>query len=272
MTRTKSKMWSRFFKATLYSLLLIGAIGCVPTKRLTYLQEEEGSSKEYKLERNAYRVQPNDILSITIRTYDAETSQLFNIANMSQPNALQAGDILFYLQGYSIDLNGEISIPIVGKLQVLDLSIEEIQNLVETELQKYFTEESINVTVQLAGIRFSIVGEVARPGKYVVYQNQVNIFEALASAGDITIVGDRKEVMVVRQSPEGVKTFVLDLTDANVINDSRYFIQPNDVINVKPLPQKSFGIGTTGFQTFSQLLSVLASTITLIIAINSINN
>ena len=84
MTRTKSKMWSRFFKATLYSLLLIGAIGCVPTKRLTYLQEEEGSSKEYKLERNAYRVQPNDILSITIRTYDAETSQLFNIANMSQ--------------------------------------------------------------------------------------------------------------------------------------------------------------------------------------------
>ena len=137
-------MWSRFFKATLYSLLLIGAIGCVPTKRLTYLQEEEGSSKEYKLERNAYRVQPNDILSITIRTYDAETSQLFNIANMSQPNALQAGDILFYLQGYSIDLNGEISIPIIGKLQVLDLSIEEIQNLVENYIGSFLVILQLN--------------------------------------------------------------------------------------------------------------------------------
>jgi polysaccharide export outer membrane protein len=216
-------------------------------------------------------LQANDILSITIRSYDLETSQYFNIANTSNQNGLQAGDILFYLQGYSVDLEGKINLPILGQVDVAGKTIAEIQDLVETALKPYFTEEAVNVTVQLAGIRYAVVGEVNRPGKYVVYQNQVNIFEALANAGDISIVGDRKEVMIVRQMPEKVETFYLDLTDSRVINDPHYFIQPNDIINVQPLRQKSFGIGTTGFETFSQLLSVVASTITLIIAINSLN-
>ena len=247
---------------------LIGS--CVPIERLTYLQEGEQNS-DYKLQRSSYLLQPNDILSITIRSYDLETSQYFNISNTSGQAALQAGDILFYLQGYSVDLEGEINLPILGKVDVAGKTIAEIQVLVETALKPYFTEEAVNVTVQLAGIRYAVVGEVNRPGKYVIYQNQVNIFEALANAGDISMVGDRKEVMIVRQMPEKVETFYLDLTDSQVINDPHYFIQPNDIINVQPLRQKSFGIGTTGFETFSQLLSVVASTITLIIAINSLN-
>jgi polysaccharide export outer membrane protein len=242
---------------------------CVPIKRLTYLQEGE-AKPDYQLQRSSYLLQPNDILSITIRSYDLETSQYFNISNTNN-QGLQAGDILFYLQGYSVDLEGNINLPILGQVAVAGKTIAEIQVLVETALKPYFTEEAVNVTVQLAGIRYAVVGEVNRPGKYVIYQNQVNIFEALANAGDISIVGDRKEVMIVRQMPGKVETFYLDLTDSRVINDPHYFIQPNDIINVQPLRQKSLGIGTTGFQTFSQLFSLLASTITLIIAINSLN-
>ncbi|MGK0136879.1 MAG: polysaccharide export outer membrane protein [Algoriphagus sp.] len=248
-------------------MILFGS--CVPSKRLTYLQEGE-EKPDYQLQRSSYLLQPNDILSITIRSYDLETSQYFNISNNSN-QVLQVGDILFYLQGYSVDLEGNINIPILGQVDVEGKTIAEIQVLVETALKPYFTEEAVNVTVQLAGIRYAVVGEVNRPGKYVVYQNQVNIFEAIANAGDISIVGDRKEVMIVRQMPEKVETFYLDLTDSRVINDPHYFIQPNDIINVQPLRQKSLGIGTTGFQTFSQLFSLLASTITLIIAINSLN-
>jgi len=262
-----------FLTRFLLFLFMIGAFtACVPTKRLTYLQEDPEVENQYRLQRSAYQVQPNDILSITIRSYDMETAQLFNITNQQRGNQLNAGDIIFYLQGYSIGLDGNIRVPIIGDLKVVNKTIEEVQEMVELELSKYFTEEAINVTVQLAGIRFSIVGEVERPGKYVVYQNQVNIFEALATAGDITTVGDRKEVMVVRQLPEGIETFKLDLTDADVINNPHYFVQPNDIINIKPLPQKALGIGTEGFQTIAQILSVAASTITLIIAINSLNN
>jgi len=251
-------------------LFLFLAVGCVPTKRLTYLQEEDGGTKDYQLKRSAYLVQVNDILNITIRSFDPETSQYFNITSTTT-NINQAGDVMFYLQGYSVDLQGNIQIPILGSLSVVNKSVSEVQSLVELGLEAYFSEEAVNVTVQLAGIRYAIVGEVNRPGKFVIYQNQVNIFEALALAGDISMVGDRKQVMIVRQMPEKTETFYLDLTDAKVINDPHYFIQPNDIINVQPLRQKSLGIGTTGFQTFSQLFSLLASTITLIIAINSLN-
>ncbi|MGK0137512.1 MAG: polysaccharide export outer membrane protein [Algoriphagus sp.] len=248
--------------------LLFGA--CVPTKRLTYLQEGD-EKPQYQLQRSSYLLQPNDILSITIRSYDMETNQYFNMANSGDNQPLQAGDIVFYMQGYSVDLEGIINLPILGAVAVAGKTIAEIQALIETGLKPYFTEEAVNVTLQLSGIRYVVVGEVNSPGKYIVYQNQVNIFEALAQAGDISIVGDRKKVMIVRQAPEKVETFYLDLTDSRVINDPHYFIHPNDIINVQPLRQKSLGIGTTGFQTFSQLFSLLASTITLIIAINSLN-
>jgi polysaccharide biosynthesis/export protein len=253
-------------------LLVIFVSSCVPKKRLTYLQEAQIGTT-YKLDRSLYKIQPNDILSITIRSFDQETSQYFNISNTGSGSsgALNAGDILFYLQGYSVDLVGYISIPIVGDILVRNKTIEEVEELVLNSLKVYFQQEAVSVTVQLAGIRYSVVGEVSRPGKYVIYQNQVNIFEALALAGDITIVGDRREVMILRQMEDGVKPIYLNLTDSEVINSPDFFVQPNDIINVKPLPQKSFGIGTTGFQTFSQLLSVIASTITLVIAINSLN-
>lgn len=272
MEKSNQNMKIKPFKSLLAFLLLFSLVSCVPTKKLTYLQESEESKPEYKLSREPYRVQPNDILSITIRSYDSQTSQLYNVSNIEQIAPYQAGDIIFYLQGYSIDLNGDIVIPIIGKLNVNNKTTNEIQKMVEEKLMDYFEEDAINVNVQLAGIRYSVVGEITAPGKYVIYQNQANIFEALALAGDITIVGNRQEVMVIRQHPDGVETFELDLTDSEVINSEKFFIQPNDVINIKPLPQKSFGIGTTGFQTFSQLLSVVASTITLIIAINSLNN
>jgi polysaccharide export outer membrane protein len=255
--------------AMLLSLFLISS--CVPTKRLTYLQEPTGNEiNTYKLQRSAYPIQVNDILNITVRSFDSETSQYFNIANASQ-NMGPAGDVFFYLQGYSVNLSGTIDIPMLGTISVINKTTDEVQSLVEQGLKAYFKEEAVSVTVQLAGIKFAVLGEVNHPGKYTIYQNQVNIFEALAVAGDISMVGDRKRVMIVRQLPEKTVTFYLDLTNADVINDPRFFIQPNDLINVQPLRQKSLGIGTTGFQTFSQLFSLLASTITLIIAINSLN-
>jgi len=254
--------------------LALLASSCVSTKRLTYLQAPEDAPASYDtttfaLQRENYRVQPNDILSITVRTFDPEAAQVFNLGGQAGAvNTLVAGDILFYLQGYSIDLEGNIEMPVIGRVSVYGKTVSEINNLIQSKLDRYFKEEAAFVTVQLAGVRYSVVGDVARPGRYVIYQNQVNIFEALAQAGDITIIGDRKEVMILRQSPQGVRTFRLDLTDRNVISNPHYFIQPNDIINIQPLPQKSLGIGTTGFQTFAQLFGILASAATLAIAIS----
>ena len=258
-------------------LILLGILtySCVTPEQLTYLQVEEDSKSDslfYALNRSKYDLQPNDILSITVRSFDAETSELFNTTSTSANLNAAAGDLLFYLNGYTVDFEGNIDMPVIGPLNVAGKNVDEIKVLVQAELNNYFQENTVFVNVQLAGVRYSVVGDVSRPGKYVIYQNQVNIFEALAQAGDITLVGDRKQIQIVRQLEDGVIAIDLDLTDSQVLSDPYFFIQPNDIINVRPLRVKSLGIGTTGFQTIASVLAVLASTATLIIAIESISN
>ena len=259
-------------KALILILLGMVAVSCVSKKRLTYLQksEETSDTTNYELQRTKYKVQPNDILNIDVRSFDQETSDLFN-SSQSRVTNMNAGDLIFYLTGYTVDLNGDIEMPITGKINVAGNNTEEIKALIEAELQNYFRDDAVYVTVQLAGVRYSVIGDAARPGKYVIYQNQVNIFEALAQAGDITMVGDRREVEIVRQVGNGVEVITLDLTDSQVLSNPHFFIQPNDIINIKPLGVKSFGIGTTGFQSFASVIGVLASTATLIFTLSQLS-
>lgn len=259
-------------KALILLLLAMVAVSCVSKKRLTYLQqsEENADSAYYELQRSKYKVQPNDILNVNVRSFDEETSKLFN-SSQDRVTNMNAGDLVFYLTGYTVDLNGDIEMPIIGKVKVIGNNTEEIKAIIEAELQNYFKDNAVYVTVQLAGVRYSVIGDAARPGKYVIYQNQVNIFEALAQAGDITMVGDRREVQIVRQKGRGVEIMQLDLTDSEVLSNPDFFIQPNDIINVKPLGVKSLGIGTTGFQSFASVIAVLASTATLIFTLNQLS-
>lgn len=244
---------------------------CVSRKQLTYLQGPEGETEQrYSLSRTKYKVQPNDILNISFKSLDDETNKLFNSGSESSNLAGNAGDLLFYIRGFRVASDGNIELPVLGLVNVVNKDIESIKLVLQNRLEAYFKED-IFVNVQLAGIQFSVVGDVANPGRYVAYQNQLNIFQALAQAGDITIVGDKTEVMILRQDSEGVKVINLDLTDSRIIENPHFFIHPNDVINVKPLIQKSLGIGTTGFQTFASVLGVIVSSLTLIVALNNLN-
>jgi polysaccharide export outer membrane protein len=269
--RLKLKLFILMKKIILLMLMGVLMVSCVSRKKLTYLQPAKSTADTgfYQLSRSKYKIQPNDILSIQVRSFDSETTKLFNSSSTGTLNA-SAGDLIFYLNGFTVDFDGNIEMPILGKINVVGKDIEEIQVVVESELKNYFKDDAVFVTVQLAGVRYSIVGDVSRPGKYVIYQNQVNIFEAIAQAGDITILGDRREVQILRQTPEGVKIVEIDLTSQDVLSNPYMFIQPNDIINIKPLPAKSFGIGTTGFQTFASILGVLASTATLIFTLSRI--
>lgn len=269
--RLKLKLFILMKKIILLMLMGVLMVSCVSRKKLTYLQPAESAADTafYQLSRSKYKIQPNDILSIQVRSFDEETTRMFNASEQTRLNAA-GGDLIFYLNGFTVDFDGNIEMPILGKINVVGQDIEQIQGLVESELNNFFKDDAVFVSVQLAGVRYSIVGDVSRPGKYVIYQNQVNIFEAIAQAGDITILGDRREVQILRQTPEGVKIVEIDLTSQDVLSNPYMFIQPNDIINIKPLPAKSFGIGTTGFQTFASILGVLASTATLIFTLSRI--
>lgn len=232
---------------------------CVPTKDLVYLQkksENDTISAINPVVAKPYRIQPNDILSITIKAIDPKLVEIFKSSTNDQLSRTEAG---LYFDGFAVNDHGNIRMPVLGDVSVIGYTLEEVRERIEKKLlDEYFNKEAnIFVTVKLSGLTYTINGEVNGPGSKVLYKERVTIMDAIASAGDITVVGDRHKVMVIRQFPHGTEMHEIDLTDVKALQSPYYYIQSNDYIYVKPLPQKSWGTGITGIQSLTTLISVL---------------
>lgn len=243
-------------------LLLFGIFmtSCVPQKDLQYLQKKEGNAETQAVNAVAqkpYRVHTNDVLVINIKTADQKISQMFATTNDGEA-LLDEQSI--YFNGYTVNDHGNIRIPVLGDVNVMGYTLEEIRIEIEKRLlEEYFKNESnLFVTVKLGGLRYTINGEVGEPGAKLLFQEKVTIMEAIANSGDITMVGNRKEVLIVRQLPHGTEMYTLDLTDAAVMQSPYYYVQPNDYIVVHPLKQKSWGTGATGIQSLTTIVTVLS--------------
>lgn len=259
-------MKSRFLYALVAVLLSFSS--CIPTKRLTYLQEDLATNDSLVSLRRVvppYRVQVNDLLSIRIKALDQELVGIFNPVGEGNPNA--SGEERIYYDGFTVDQHGNIRVPTLGEINVLGYTVEEIRKTIEQKLlDEYFKEEaSIFVTVKLAGIRYVINGEIASPGSSIIYRERVSIMEAIATNGDILVTGDRTDVVIVRQYPQGQKVHHIDLTSIDAVNSPYYYIQPNDLILINPLPEKSIGTGTTGLQSFTTIISVVTALTSIIL-------
>jgi polysaccharide export outer membrane protein len=226
---------------------------------MTYYQGEPTKESEIsKLNNQPYRLQVNDILYIDIKADNPKIVSMFKNVESSSGNTTKGGDGL-YFNGYTIDRHGNIRIPYIGEINVLGYTTKEAREKIEMELGKYFKNpEQIFVTVKLAGIRVVVTGEVSSPGTLNLMQNEVSIIDAIANAGEITEVGNREDVIIIRKTLDGVKKYHLDLTNIDIFNSNHFYIQPNDIVYVPPLKQKSWGTGTTGFQTFSTVVTVLS--------------
>jgi polysaccharide export outer membrane protein len=213
---------------------------CYYNKRLIYLQDESFSESQPKLVENKntqYHVQPNDILSIKVKSStDAQVSDIFNITTTTQaPMFTSPGN--FYLEGYSIDADGRVTLPIIGAVTVKDLTIEEVQALIQKNADRFL--KNATVIVKLISFKVTVLGEVKNPGYHYVYNNQITILEALGLAGDLTSVGSRKNVKLIRQVPKGSEVVVLDLTDPRLLKSKYYYLMPNDALYVEPLKARS---------------------------------
>ena len=157
--------------------------------------------------------------------------------------------------------------PTLGYINVLGYSTEEIEKLLEKKLLDEQFKETANifVTVKLSGLRYTANGEIGSPGTNTLFQERVNIFEAIANSGEIPVTGDKKDVLIIRQYPQGQKIHHLDLTDVRVMQSPYYYIQPNDIIYVKPLKQKALGTGQTAVETLGTIATVLSLVTTTIL-------
>jgi polysaccharide export outer membrane protein len=239
-------------------LLVIFFTSCVPTQDLIYLQKKGDTTTTINsVVMKPYRLQTNDILSITVKAIDSKLVEIFNTESALQTTISEQA---IYLKGYSVDDHGNVRMPILGEVNVLGYTIEEARQKIEDLLLKdhFKAEAGVYVTVKLSGFRYTVNGEVASTGTKVLYQDKVNILEAIANSGDINMTGDRKDVKVIRQFPQGAETFSIDLTDSKAMQSPCFNLQPNDYIYVKPLKQKSWGTGKTGIESLGTIITILS--------------
>jgi polysaccharide export outer membrane protein len=164
---------------------------------------------------------------------------------------------------YLVDNEGMIDFPVLGRLKVGDLTKTQAEEMIRQGLKPYLKEVPI-VNVRMANYKISVLGEVARPGTFSISNEKVNIFEALALAGDMTVWGVREDVKLIREDSNGERQVIsLNMNDAEVINSDYYYLQQNDVVYVTPNKVKArnsdIGSATSLWFTAGSMLVSIAS-------------
>lgn len=264
---TKTRKYFTLF--IVYLTLGISVFSCVSKKELVYLQDNS-FSKDYptqiKNRRPEYRIQPNDILHVTIQNPDNETSAFFNYGNQEGARGFGSESIL-YLMGFNVDKDGFISIPLIGKVKVQNLTIEECQQIIQQEANRYILNSSVDV--KLVSFKVSVLGEVKSPGYYYIYNGQATILEGLSLAGDLTQIANRQNVKLIRQTDDGAEVILLDLTSADLMKSKYYYLLPNDQIYVEPSIQQ---VRRANFQPIGLIFSSIGSLVAIINLIVTLNN
>ena len=271
------KIWT----GVLYALVFLTALGCVSNEKIIYLQNLEGEDaiedgELITYEIPEYKLQYNDIIDVNVQTVEDMLQYGFNnkpggVMNGQTANvASQSGGDVYYMTGYTVDKNGNIQLPMLGDVFVKDKTLEDARIEIEQRL-RVFVKSDLYVKVKLGGIRYSALGEFRRPGKFVVLQDRMTIFEAIANAGDLTPIAKRDEVLLIRQYPEGSKLHRINLNDRQVVKSQFYFIQPNDQIYAEPMKVREIGAGENAAQSISLVISSITAAALIINLIISLN-
>jgi len=244
ITKKKDIINMKFVKS-LFALIVIAMMmtGCGSTKNVAYFKNSDDTNLESSRVLYDARIMPKDVLTITVNTTDPEASAPFNltVATTQSISLRSSSTSQAVLQSYIVDNEGNISFPLIGKVHLGGLTKNEAEQLILSRIKPYMNDaETPIVTVRMINYKISVIGEVTRPGMFTVANEKINILEALAQAGDLTIYGVRDRVKLIREDATGKKEIhVLNLNDANIINSPYYYLQQNDIIYVEPNKVKS---------------------------------
>lgn len=214
---------------------------CVSRKDIIYLNDlQPNQNSSFKW--SDVVVQPNDILSVKITTEDLELAIPYNIS-VTQQN-LQGTQLL--LQGYLVSNEGKINLPVLGEVEVVGLTYNQVESKVQNALIGKGLLKSPVVVCRILNAKVTVLGEVRNPGTYTFYENNLTILQAIGLAGDLTINGVRNPIKVIRMENGQQKVGEIDLTKKNWMSSPYYFIKPNDVIIVDPNTAKVKSAGIIG--------------------------
>lgn len=243
-----------------YLLLLIlpCAISCTRYKNLVYLQQDDKATSEvYNAKPPDYHIQKRDVLYIRVLSLNEDITQVINSSSAINTNQF-TNDASLFIYGYNVSDSGYVEIPVIGKVSVFGKTMEEAR--LEISKQAAIFLKDATVTIKLISFKYSVLGEVSKPGVYQNYNNQLTVLEAIGNAGDISAYGDRRKILVVRPGYQGTRTFRLNLTKTDILNSEGFFLLPNDIVYVEPV--KSYN-----FKTNLPILSVFLSGVTTLILV-----
>ncbi len=252
-------------KKSLYLFLVIIILfsSCASRKKTLYLQDTNADTTQvYTNIDTTYHLQVGDILYIRVQSLNKEINDVFNIGSSTNSYNLYNNESSLYISSYSINDSGMISLPVLGDIKLVDKTVYGARREVQRVLNEYIKDGIADV--KLVSYRFSVLGEVRKPGTYVNYSDKLNIFEALAKAGDINEFGNRKKIVLVRSTPRGSETYKFNITNNDILTSNYYYIKPNDIIYIEPLKYKAWKLNTLNVTLF------LTSVSTLILVLNFI--
>lgn len=233
-------------------IILLFLSSCVSKKEVVYFQNAKDFETMVDTDTFTPKFKVNDIISVYVSTFDMDASRPFNLSKDGGNN--NNTEFLDYL----IDNEGNIDYPVLGKIKLLGLSVQEAQELFKDKLALYLKNPIVNI--RILNFRISVLGEVGSPGMYEVSGERITILEALALAGDLTIKGQRENILVVRDF-NGTKTYTrVDLTNKELFNSPVYYLTQNDTIYVEP--NNSAVSGASGDMRISTIISISSFLVT----------
>lgn len=255
------------FKSNILCVLTAAFLlsGCTSYKKVPYLQNSAtvnvpaGEIPLYDA-----RIMPKDLLTITVSTTDPQASVPFNLTVQSAAS-LNSNNLTTQptLQQYLVNNEGEIDFPVLGKLKISGMTKNKCEAMLRDRLAPYLKENPI-VNVRMVNYKISVLGEVKSPGTFTVSNEKVNVLEALAMAGDMTVYGVRDNVKLVRETADGGRDIQeLNLNDANLIRSPYFYLQQNDILYVSPnktaARNSDIGNSTTLWISATSILVSIAS-------------
>ena len=215
-------------------IALLATTSCGVPKDVAYFQDfNQNPDTVLTLQSKVITLKPSDKLYIGVKSKDPQISQLFNLTGGTSSNS--SSNISKDAYYYTVDTKGNIDFPVLGTIHVEGLTREQVAEKIKSELVAKSLVKDPTLTVGLSNLHYSVMGEVSKPGQYAIEEEKVTILDAISKAGDLTILGRRNDVMVLRQENGHQRIYKVNLCSGkDIFNSPVYYLQQNDVVYVSP--------------------------------------
>ena len=265
----KKSSFARVYLFISVLFIPIAFFSCSTIKNTKYFQDIPDSGQLKTIAKAEYTepvIQTDDILTILIETVDPTASLSINQGNVPISNsAVSTNPATFNQQasaGYLVNKDGYIEVPVLGKIKAAGSTTAALRDTIQRIATNYFKD--FTVIVRFANFKFSITGEVLKPGQYIVPNEKVSILDAIAMAGDLTIYGKRENVLLIRENADGSKMpYRINLNKSDMMSAPFYYLRQNDIIYVEP----SKGKAAANDLAQTRLIAITSSILTLLIVI-----